>query len=46
MAIKSDIERYQVNFRAEQEGALLYQELAKTEQDLHLAELYRRNVLA
>ncbi len=42
MAIKSDIERYQVNFRAEQEGALLYQELAKTEQDLHLAELYRR----
>jgi len=42
MAIQSDIERYQVNFRAEQEGALLYQELAKAEQDPHLADLYRR----
>jgi len=42
MAIKSDIERYQANLRAEQEGALLYQELAKTEQDANLGELYRR----
>ncbi len=42
MVIKSDIERYQANYRAEQEGAWLYQELAKTEQDPHLAELYRR----
>lgn len=42
MAIKNTIERYQANFRAEQEGALLYQELAKTEQDPHLADLYRR----
>lgn len=42
MAIKSDIERYQANWRAEEEGALLYQELAKAEPDPHLAELYRR----
>ncbi|MGB8345060.1 MAG: VIT1/CCC1 transporter family protein [Ktedonobacteraceae bacterium] len=42
MALKSDIERYQANLRAEQEGALLYQELAKTEQDANLGELYRR----
>lgn len=42
MAIKSDIERYRANFRAEQEGALLYLELAKAEADTHLAELYRR----
>jgi vacuolar iron transporter family protein len=42
MAVKSAIERYQANFRAEQEGALLYQELANTQQDAHLVELYRR----
>lgn len=38
MAIKSDIERYRMNFRAEQEGALLYRELAKAEADTHLAD--------
>ena len=42
MTTKNDIERYQRNIRAEQEGALLYQELARTEQDPHLADLYRR----
>lgn len=42
MAQQSDIKRYQANLRAEQEGALLYQELAKTEQDANLVELYRR----
>jgi VIT1/CCC1 family predicted Fe2+/Mn2+ transporter/rubrerythrin len=42
MTTKNDIERYQRNMRAEQEGALLYQELARTEQDPHLADLYRR----
>ncbi|HVB75864.1 MAG TPA: demethoxyubiquinone hydroxylase family protein [Ktedonobacteraceae bacterium] len=42
MAVKSDLERYRINYRAEQEGALLYQELAKVETDAHLAELYRR----
>jgi rubrerythrin len=42
MAVKSAIERYQANFRAEQEGALLYQELANTVQDANLVELYRR----
>lgn len=38
----ADIKRYQNNWRAEQEGAWLYQELARAEQDPHLAELYRR----
>jgi VIT1/CCC1 family predicted Fe2+/Mn2+ transporter/rubrerythrin len=42
MAIKSDIERYRANYLAEQEGSELYQSLAKTERDTHLAELYRR----
>jgi len=42
MAAKSDLERYRTNFRAEQESALLNQELAKAESDIHLAELYRR----
>jgi VIT1/CCC1 family predicted Fe2+/Mn2+ transporter len=42
MAIKSDIERYRANYLAEQEGSELYQSLAKTERDPHLAELYRR----
>lgn len=42
MALSPDIKRYQNNWRAEQEGAWLYQELAKAEQDPHLAELYRR----
>lgn len=42
MAVKSDIERYRLNFRAEQEGSLLYQELAKAEPDSHLADLYQR----
>jgi vacuolar iron transporter family protein len=42
MPVKSTIERYQANFRAEQEGSLLYQELANTVQDANLAELYRR----
>lgn len=42
MAVKHDIERYRTNFHAEQEGAMLYQELAKQEADAHLAELYRR----
>ena len=42
MAIKSDIERYRANYLAEQEGSELYQSLAKTEHDSHLAELYRR----
>jgi VIT1/CCC1 family predicted Fe2+/Mn2+ transporter len=42
MAVKSDIERYRANYLAEQEGSELYQKLAKTERDPHLAELYRR----
>jgi len=42
MAIKSDIERYRANYLAEQEGSKLYQSLAETERDPHLAELYRR----
>ncbi len=42
MAVKSDIERYRANYLAEQEGSELYQSLAKTERDPHLAELYRR----
>lgn len=42
MTTKNDIERYQRNIRAEQEGAFLYQELARTERDPHLADLYRR----
>ncbi len=42
MAIKSDIGRYRANYLAEQEGSELYQSLAKTERDTHLAELYRR----
>jgi vacuolar iron transporter family protein len=42
MAIKSDIERYRANYLAEQEGSKLYQSLAETERDQHLAELYRR----
>lgn len=42
MALSPDIKRYQNNWRAEQEGALLYQELAKAEHDPPLAELYRR----
>jgi VIT1/CCC1 family predicted Fe2+/Mn2+ transporter/rubrerythrin len=42
MAVKNEIERYRTNWCAEQEGALLYQELAKLETDAHLAELYRR----
>ena len=40
MSVSHVIERYQANYRAEQEGALLYQELARTEQDPHLTELY------
>ncbi len=42
MAVKSDIERYRANYIAEQEGSELYQKLAKTEHDPHLAELYQR----
>ena len=42
MAVKSDIERYRANYLAEQEGSELYQKLAKTERDPHLAELYQR----
>ena len=42
MAVKSDIERYRTNYLDEQDGSELYQSLAKTERDPHLAELYRR----
>ena len=42
MAVKNDIERYRANYIAEQEGSELYQKLAKTERDPHLAELYQR----
>jgi len=42
MAVKSDIERYRANYIAEQEGSELYQSLAETEKDPHLAELYKR----
>ncbi len=42
MPVTTAIERYQVNYRAELESSLLYQELARAEQDTHLAELYRR----
>jgi VIT1/CCC1 family predicted Fe2+/Mn2+ transporter len=41
-SLPTDIKRYQNNWRAEQEGALLYQEMARAEHDPHLAELYRR----
>lgn len=40
--MKTDIERYHANLRAEQEGAALYQLLAKKEHNEQLAELYRR----
>jgi len=40
--MKTDIERYHTNLRAEQEGAALYQLLAQKERNEHLAELYRR----
>ena len=39
---KSDTERYHENYLGEQEGIYLYQMLAKTERDPHLAELYRK----
>jgi VIT1/CCC1 family predicted Fe2+/Mn2+ transporter len=39
---KSDIERYRTNYLAEKDGSELYQALASTEKDPHLAELYRR----
>jgi vacuolar iron transporter family protein len=39
---KSDIERYRTNYLAEKDGSELYQSLAATEKDPHLAELYRR----
>ena len=42
MTVKSDIERYRANYIAEQEGSELYQSLAETEKDPHLAELYKR----
>ena len=42
MAVKSDIERYRTNYLDEQDGSELYQSLAKTDRDPHLAELYRR----
>lgn len=42
MAVKSEMERYQRSYRAEQEGSLLYQELAKVEPNPRLADLYRR----
>jgi rubrerythrin len=42
MAVKSDIERYRTNYLAEQKNSELYQSLAKTERDPHLAELYQR----
>ncbi len=42
MALPPDIKRYQSNWRAEQDGALLYEELARAEQDPHLVDLYRR----
>lgn len=38
----ADIARYQANLRAEREGATLYQLLAGSERDPHLATLYRR----
>ncbi len=42
MTIRSENERDRMYLRAEQESALLYEELSKAEQDPHLAELYRR----
>ncbi len=39
---KSDTERYRENYLGEQEGIFLYQMLAETERDPHLAELYRK----
>ncbi len=44
MTVKSDIERYRTNYLAEQEGSELYQSLAKTERDPHLAELYTHQI--
>ncbi|HEU5375625.1 MAG TPA: VIT1/CCC1 family protein [Ktedonobacteraceae bacterium] len=42
MALPDDMKRAYINARTEQEGALLYQALAKAEPDPHLADLYRR----
>lgn len=42
MTIRSENEQYHMYLRAEQESALLYEELSKAEQDPHLAELYHR----
>jgi len=42
-ADKTDsIERYRANLQGEVDGAALYKTLAQTEQDPHLAEVYRR----
>lgn len=38
----ADISRYQANLRSEHDGATLYQMLAESEHDPHLANLYRR----
>ena len=38
----SDVTRYRANYLSEQEGAYLYNKLAETESDTHLATLYRR----
>jgi len=42
MVSTRDIERYRANTRDEQESAALYEVLAQTERDTHLAEIYRR----
>lgn len=39
---KSDAERYRENYLGEQEGIFLYQMLAETERNPHLAEIYRK----
>ena len=44
MAVKSDIERYRTNYLAEQDSSELYQSLAETERDPHLAELHTHQI--
>src|SRR6266567_1099803 len=44
MTVKSDNERYRTNYLAEQEGSELYQSLAKTEREPHLAGLYTHQI--
>lgn len=42
MATEADIARYKANLQDERDSSMLYNTLAETEKDSHLAEIYRR----